>query len=100
MIIDIEIKDRAVYAEYVDRVRAIVKGYGGRYLVRGGDVTPLSDNWRPERIVVIEFDTRAQLQNCFRSPEYLELAALRKRSTIGKAIVVDGYTPLHNEPER
>jgi uncharacterized protein (DUF1330 family) len=74
----------------VDNVRAVVERYGGRYLVRGGNVTPLSDDWHPERVIIIEFETAEQVQRCFDSPEYLELAPLRKRSAVSRAIVVDG----------
>ena len=90
MIVEIEVKSEMVYAEYVDKVRAIVEKHGGRYLVRGGEVTPLSGNWSPERVVIIEFEAIEQVRRCFDSPEYLELVPLREQSTVSKAIVVDG----------
>ncbi len=93
MIIDVAVKNRELYGQYVEQVRAIVEQHGGRYLVRGGSVTPLSGNWNPERIVLIEFETMQQLQGCFQSPEYLALAPLREQSTSGRSIVVEGYVP-------
>jgi uncharacterized protein (DUF1330 family) len=90
MIIEIEVKDERVYAEYVKKVRAVVEGHGGRYLVRGGKVSPLSGDWDPERVIIIEFEAMEQVQRCFGSPEYLELAPLRERSAVSKAVVVDG----------
>lgn len=90
MIIEIQVEDEWLYAEYVEKVRAIVEEHGGRYLVRGGVVTPLSGDWNPERMIVIEFESNEQLRRCFGSPEYLELAPLRKQSTVSRAIVVDG----------
>jgi uncharacterized protein (DUF1330 family) len=93
MIIEIAVKDREMYARYVEQVRDIVEKHGGRYLVRGGEVTPLSGNWHPERIILIEFETMQQLQGCFHSPEYLALAPLREQSTSGRSIVVEGYVP-------
>ena len=73
MIIEIEIKNPEPYSKYIEKVPEIIDKYGGRYLIRGGKVTPLSDNWNPERIILVEFETVEQLQKCFRSPEYLEL---------------------------
>ena len=35
VIIDIEIKDKGPYYEYVDKVRPIVEKYNGSYLARG-----------------------------------------------------------------
>jgi uncharacterized protein (DUF1330 family) len=95
MIIEITIKNRELYSRYVAQVPEVVDKYGGRYLIRGGKVTPLSGNWNPERVILIEFETVEQLQKCFESPEYLEIAPLREQSTISKSIVVEGC--LHSE---
>ena len=91
MIIEIQILDEATYDEYTEKARPIVEKYGGRYLVRGGKVTPLSGEWRPARIVLVEFPTAADLNRCFDSEEYKEIASLRERSAIGKSIMVEGY---------
>lgn len=93
MIIEIEIRNNELYSKYVNKVPEVIEKYGGRYLIRGGKVTPLSGNWNPERIILIEFETIEQLQECFKSTEYLELAPLRKQSTIGRSIIVEGYLP-------
>jgi uncharacterized protein (DUF1330 family) len=90
MIVEIKVEDEWLYTEYVEKVRAIVEEHGGRYLVRGGVVTPVSGDWNPERMIVIEFESAEQVQRCFNSPEYLELALLREQSAASRAIVVDG----------
>ena len=90
MIIEIKITNIALYAEYVDRVDDIVVQHGGRYLVRGGEVTPVAGGWSPERMIIIEFPSREMLNGCFNSRVYKALAPLREQSTIGKAIIVDG----------
>ena len=93
MIIEIKIKNRELYSQYMEKVPEIVEKYGGRYLIRGGKVTALSGHWNPERMIVIAFETVEQLQRCFSSPEYLELAPLREQSAVSKSIIVDGYLP-------
>ena len=82
MIIEIEISNQELYSRYVEAVPEVVKTHGGRYLVRGGRVTPLSGDWNPERMIVIEFDALEQLQRCFSSPAYRQLAPLRQQSTV------------------
>ena len=67
---DIQVHDPEPYAQYTEQEQEIITQYGGRYLVRGGSVTPLSGNWQPERGVIIAFDTMEQLRSCFSSPEY------------------------------
>lgn len=91
MILEIEVLDADTYAAYVEQAPATVKQYGGRYLVRGGRVTPLTGGWDPQRIVVIEFPSMEQFHSWLTSPEYSAIALLRERSTKGKAIVVEGY---------
>ena len=90
MIIEIKVIDEEMYAEYVEKVPEIVRKYGGRYVVRGGKITPLSGDWNPERIVILEFADIEQLRKCFGSPEYLEIAPIRERSVVGKSIIVEG----------
>ncbi|MFC1658672.1 DUF1330 domain-containing protein [Candidatus Omnitrophota bacterium] len=90
MIIEIEILDQATYNEYSEKARPIVEKYNGRYLARGGKVTALSGEWKPNRIVLVEFPSAADLKRCFDSQEYKEIASLRERSAIGKSIMVEG----------
>jgi uncharacterized protein (DUF1330 family) len=91
IIIDIAIMDQGLYEEYVGRVPEVVEQYGGRYLVRGGEVVPLAGDWQPERIVVLEFESSDQAQEYLTSPEYLALASLRGKSISSRAIIVPGY---------
>ena len=91
IIIDIVVIDQGLYEEYVVRVPAVVEQYGGRYLVRGGEVVALAGGWQPERIVVLEFESSDQAQDYLTSPEYLALASLREKSITTRAIIVQGY---------
>jgi len=93
LILDIAVIDQDVYDEYVARVPAVLEQYGGRYLVRTGQVATLAGDWQPERIVVVEFDSSEQVQEFYASPEYQALAPLREQSTASRAILVEGYEP-------
>jgi uncharacterized protein (DUF1330 family) len=92
LIIEIEITHPEVYSRYVAKVFDIVSAHAGRYLARRGKITPLTGNWQPQRMILIEFDSIAQVGKCFGSPEYLELAPLREQSTISRALIVEGYS--------
>ena len=93
LIIDITITDPDVYGEFVARVPAVVEQYGGRYLARSGEVSTMVGDWRPERIVLIEFESIEQVQEFFASPEYQALVPLREQSATTRAIIVEGYEP-------
>ena len=77
------------YQTYIQQVGPIVEKYGGKYLARSERVTALTDRWRPERIVLIRWDNKAQMEACFQSPEYRRIAGLREHSVDSRAIVVE-----------
>jgi uncharacterized protein (DUF1330 family) len=82
-------KDNDAYYEYIERVKSIVNVYHGRYLVRSDKITSLSPLWTPDRVIVIEFDTREHLDACFMSEEYRQISALRENSVDSRAIIVE-----------
>ncbi len=92
LIADIKIVDPAMYQQYIEKAESIVLKYGGRYLVRGGKSFPLSGNWEPERILVMEFESMTALQTCFNSVEYLAIASLRTESTRSRSIIIEGMS--------
>ena len=89
VIIEIKVLDPTIYDEYINKVPSTVKKYDGHYLARGGQIIPLSGDWHPERIILLEFDSFEQVQKWLTSPEYAEIAPLRMQSTIGRAIVIE-----------
>lgn len=91
LISDVTILDQDLYAEYAGQVPALVERYGGRYLVRGGGVVPLGGSWRPERIVLVQFETMDLVQDFLDCAEYRALVPLRQQSSISRTIIVEGY---------
>lgn len=71
------------------KVKPIVEKYGGRYLIRSDKVIPLQKEWCPERFIVIEWNTKEQLDACFSSKEYRAITALRENSVDSRAIIVE-----------
>jgi len=90
MIVEVEVKDKDTYGQYIDKVRPIVEKYSGRYLTRGGRVIPIFGNWDPERIIVIEFPSFKEIKSWLNSEEYKEVMHLREKSTATRAILVEG----------
>lgn len=82
-------KDKTDYATYIEEVKPIVERYGGRYLVRTNRIISLSAKWNPERIIIIQWESREQLEACFESQEYRKIAAKRENSVDSRAIIVE-----------
>ena len=70
---------------------ASLEPFGGRFLVRGGDWEPLEGDWRPGRLVVIEFPSVERARAWYESAEYSELKTLRQRASRGSLLVVEGW---------
>lgn len=86
--IDIQKPDR--YDDYRKMVPATLKLFGGRFLVRGGDVVNLEGEWKPSRFVVIEFDSAKQAKAWWTSDEYAAAKKLRQQTTHTEMILVEG----------
>jgi uncharacterized protein (DUF1330 family) len=91
LIIEVTIHDQDLYAEYSKRVPAVVERYGGRYLVQGGEVISIAGNWRPQRIILVQFETMELVQDFLSSPEYQALVPLRQQSSSSRTIIVEGF---------
>ena len=85
-----EVFDPETYGEYLRQVPAQVARYGGKYLVRGGEITRVAGGWEPKKLVVIEFESMERFRAWYDSPEYRAIANLREKSARMDAVVVQG----------
>jgi uncharacterized protein (DUF1330 family) len=90
VVVDLEITDPAAFEEYRKQVPATIEKYGGRFLVRGGAVQSLEGDWRPKRMVVLEFPSVEQARRWYDSEEYRGPKAIRFRTSTARAILVEG----------
>jgi uncharacterized protein (DUF1330 family) len=90
MIVEIEVLDPAGYEEYKNQAGATVGAYGGKYIVRGGATETLESDWKPKRLVVLEFESVQRAKDWWNSQEYRELKKMRQRTAHAKMIVVEG----------
>jgi uncharacterized protein (DUF1330 family) len=93
LIANITVTDPAKFAEYRDRVAPMIARFGGRYVVRGGVVTPVEGNPVFQRVVILEFDDMAALKRFYHSDDYAPLIALRQQASTGDVALVEGYAP-------
>ena len=90
IIIEIEVTDPVGFEEYKERAAATVEQYGRKYIVRGGACETLEGDWKPKRIVVLEFDNMERAKAWLNSPEYIEPRKQRHRTAKTRMILVDG----------
>jgi uncharacterized protein (DUF1330 family) len=92
LIVDCEISDPERYETYKALAPPAIAKYGGRYLVRGGDVTPLEGDWRPGRVVILEFPDVETAKRFYASPEYVVARSKRAGAATMNMIVVPGLS--------
>jgi uncharacterized protein (DUF1330 family) len=90
VIVEIDILDPAGYEEYKKLAGATVEKYGGKYIVRGGRTEVLEGNWRPKRIVVLQFESTHRAKEWLSCEEYREPRKMRHRTAETKMILVEG----------
>jgi uncharacterized protein (DUF1330 family) len=90
LILDIEIHDLNVFQAYVAEIPAFVKKYSGRYVVLGGEAETIEGDWKPQRLVVIEFPSKENAQEFLKDPDAQPVFAIRHKSTTSKLILVEG----------
>jgi uncharacterized protein (DUF1330 family) len=90
VIVEIDIHDPAGYEEYKKLAGATVEKYGGRYIVRGGSTEVLEGDWRPKRIVVLQFESASRAKEWLNSEEYREPRKMRHRTARANMLLVEG----------
>ena len=78
------------YKKYAELVPGILPKFGGRFLARGGTITPLEGDWNPQRMVVLEFDNVEQARAWYDSPAYAPLREHRRAHNRFDMSLVDG----------
>jgi uncharacterized protein (DUF1330 family) len=90
VIADTEIVDPGLGARYRELAQKSIAHYGGRYIVRGGEVEPVEGDWLPHLFVVVEFPSMDRARQWYRSPEYAEALDLRQTALRRRLIFVEG----------
>ena len=77
------------YPEYIQTAKPAFEKYEAKFLVRGGEVTPLEGTSRA-RNVVIEFPSVQHALDCYNTVEYQNAVKIRQAVADSDLIVVEG----------
>jgi len=90
IIVEIEITDPVGYEEYKRLAGPTVEQSGGKYIVRGGACETLEGDWKPKRIVILQFENMERAKAWLHSAEYAEPRKMRQRTARTRMILVEG----------
>jgi len=80
--------------EYLQRIDATLEPFGGRFLVHGGDMDVLENEW-PGHLIVIEFPDRENARDWYNSSAYRQILALRTDNSQADVVIADGVRHPH-----
>lgn len=83
-----EISDQQMYSEYISQVAEMIKKNNGEYIARSNTIHPFAGD-KPERCILIGFNSKEEAFNCLHSEEYSKIKHLREKSTRSKAFFVE-----------
>jgi uncharacterized protein (DUF1330 family) len=90
VIVETDVSDPDRYEQYKTAASAAVTAHGGRYLARGGDLDVLEGDWRPSRLVVLEFADLAAARRWYDSKQYRQAKELRAGAARLRLVAVQG----------
>jgi uncharacterized protein (DUF1330 family) len=91
ILVEIDIHDKAAYEEYKKLAPDTIKMYDGKFVIRGGKSEPLEGNWKPERIVMLQFPTVERAKEWWSSAAYEPAKKIRQSASSTKMLVIEGY---------
>ena len=94
VIVEVEVHDELAYEAYKQLTPATIAAYDGKFIVRGGKTEALVGDWKPQRVVVLQFPTMEKAKAWWDSPEYAPAKAIRQKAAHTKMLMVEGYQPL------
>ena len=62
LVLDLTVNDLAGFRKYVAEIPAHIAKHSGRYIVQGVVPTPIEGDWKPERLVILEFPDRTNAE--------------------------------------
>lgn len=82
-----EVRDQEMYGSYIRQVAEIIRSHRGEYIARSSNIVPFAGD-KPERSIVIAFDSMEDARSCFFSEEYEKIKHLRENSTKSRAFFI------------
>jgi uncharacterized protein (DUF1330 family) len=90
IIVETDIHDPEQYELYKQASPSAVATGGGRFIARGGELAVLEGDWRPKRLVLLEFPDLEAAKQFYGSPEYQEAKRLREGAAGFNMVAVEG----------
>jgi len=92
LVLDLSVNELGGFRKYIAEIPAFIARHSGKYIVRGVQPTPIEGDWKPERMVIIEFPERENAEAFLSDPEIQALFKVRHETTTSRLVLADGCT--------
>src|SRR3979409_589022 len=62
LVLDLSVNDFSGFRKYIAEIPAFIAKHSGKYIVQGVQPTMIEGDWKPERLVIIEFPEREKAE--------------------------------------
>jgi uncharacterized protein (DUF1330 family) len=92
LVLDLSVNDFSGFRKYIAEIPAYIAKHSGKYIVQGARPTTIEGDWKPERMVIIEFPERGNAEAFLGDPEIQDLFKVRHETTTSRLVLADGCT--------
>ena len=92
VIAHVKVNNAQEYKKYILGFIDAFKPFDGKVLVATDEVEVLEGEWQDGRTIVMEFPTRNQAKDWYKSEQYQKIAQYRFQSASTNMILVDGFS--------
>jgi uncharacterized protein (DUF1330 family) len=92
LVLDLSVNDFDGFKKYIAGIPTYIEKHSGKYIVQGVQPKTIEGDWKPERMVIIEFPEREKAEGFLSDPEIQALFKVRHDTTTSKLVLVDGCT--------
>ncbi|CAN5399496.1 DUF1330 domain-containing protein [soil metagenome] len=90
IIVDVDINDPVQYEDYKKLTPPSLIPFEGKFIVRGAPTETLEGDWKPNRLVILEFPSLEKAKSWWSSDTYAPAKALRQAIAHTQMIMVEG----------
>ena len=90
LIFDVEVTDPTLRDDYAKLAVESLAPFQSKILIHEGMVEVLEGDWKPETLVMLEFESMEQAKQWYRSPAYSKAKDILRRVASTNVILVEG----------
>jgi uncharacterized protein (DUF1330 family) len=90
VIADITVTDADQMAKYREWSTKAAAEFGASFIVRGGAITVFEGDWKPSRVVILQFADSNTAKKWYASETYTHARMLRENAGVMSMVMVEG----------